>query len=249
MKKITIFSLAAALFFLTSCETTREITLADNGNGEIVTTLDMSQLVGIMKMSGQGNEIGDQKLDSTISLASIADSLTDLTAGDRDLLKTGTMDMVVNMEDEKMLTRVSFPFTSISDVPKIQELSGKMMKEVVKKEMEQKGGAPQGMSADGMPTSFEEYFKMTYSPGLIEMKLDKEKYAGVDQDQGAQGIKQAMDQGLPLMNRYIIHLPKAAKKVDGTYARLSEDKKTVTIENDMSNFFEDASKLEFRIEY
>lgn len=248
MKKITLLSLAAALFFLTSCETTREITLKENGSGEIVTTLDMSSLIGIMKMSGQGQELDDKKLDTTIGLAALADSIPDLTPADKEMLKQGSMGMVMNMEDEKMLARIGFPFTDIAEVPKTQKLSSKLLKEFMKKEMDEKGGAPQGMG-DGPTDAFDDYFTTTFSSGLIEMKLNKEKYATLAQDQAAQGLKQATDQGLPLMNKYVIHLPKPAKKVEGANAKLSEDKKTITVENDMSSFFEDATKLEFRIEY
>ncbi len=249
MKKITLLFSAVALFFLTSCETTREITISDNGSGTMVTTMDMSQLMGIAKMSGEADKLGDKTaLDTTISFASIVDSLPDLTPTDKELLKKGSMAMVMNMDDDKFLTKISFPFSDVVDIVKLQELSGRLMQESMKKQMSGKG--PQGMPDDEMPKAgFDEYFKSTYSKGLIEVRLDKEKYATVAGDQAMQGLKEAMAQGLPFMSKVIIHLPKPAKKVEGANAKLSEDKKTLTVESDMGDFFEDATKLEYKVEF
>lgn len=250
MKKISLLCLAASLFFLTSCETTRDITIEGNGSGKIVTTIDMSQLAGIMKMSGQGKEMEGKNLDSTISLSAFADSIPNLAPQEKELLKKGTMGMVMNLEDEKMLTNISFPFASVTDINKVQKLSGTLLQQMMKKEMESKGGAPGGMPEDQMPqASFEGYYNTTFSPGVIESKLDKEKYAKISEDKAIQGMKEAVDQGMPIVNRYVFHLPKPAKKVEGASVKLSDDKKTVTVEGDMGDFFEDATKLEFRVEY
>ncbi|MET0464983.1 MAG: hypothetical protein ABW007_17600 [Chitinophagaceae bacterium] len=250
MKKITLLSFAAALFFLTSCETTREISIADNGSGTILTTMDMSSMMGIAKMSGKTEELGKQTaLDTTISFATLLDSIPDLGPQDKELLKKGTMGMVMNMENEQFLAKISFPFSNVSEITKLQSLTGKMMQEAMKKQMEGKGPGEMGGEGDLPSGAFDDYFKSTFTAGLIEMKLNKEKYATIGEDKNMQGMKEAMGQGLPMVNKWIIHLPKPAKKVEGAYAKLSEDKKTVTIENDMNEFFDDATKLEFRVEY
>jgi hypothetical protein len=249
MKKLSFLFFAAALFFLTSCDTTREITINDNGGGTMVTTMDMSQLMGIAKMSGEADKISDQKaMDTTISFASIADSIPNIEPSEKELLKKGSMAMVMNMEDDKFLAKISFPFSDVTEIVKLQKLSGRLMQESMKKQMSGKGA--EGMPDDALPQAgFDDYFKATYTKGLIEVRLDKEKYATVNADQGMQGLKEAMGQGLPLLNKVIIHLPRPAKKVEGANAKLSEDKKTLTVENDMSDFFEDATKLEYKVEY
>ncbi|MCG2616653.1 hypothetical protein LZZ85_20305 [Terrimonas sp. NA20] len=250
MKKLSSLFFAAGLFFLTSCQTTREISINDNGGGTMVTTMDMSQLLGIAKMSGEADKMGDQKLDTTISFANMADSIPDATPADKELLKKGSMAMVMNMEEDKFLAKISFPFSDVTEITKLQQLSGKLMKESMKKQMSGKG--QEGMPDDALPlpqAGFDDYFKTTYSKGLIEVRLDKEKYATVGADQGMQSLKEAMSQGLPFLNKVIIHLPKPAKSVEGANAKLSEDKKTLTVENDMSDFFEDATKLEYKVEF
>jgi hypothetical protein len=251
MKKITLLCFAAALFFLTSCETTREITINDNGSGTILTTMDMSQMLGLAKMSGKAEDLGEATVDTTISIATMVDSIPDLGPGDKELLKKGTMGMVMNMANEQFLAKINFPFSNMNEIEKLQVLSGKMIQEISKKQMEGKGPGEGGGDDEGFPGggAFDDFFKSTFSNGLIEMRVDKEKYATVADNKEIQAMKEVAAQGMPMMSKWIIHLPKPAKKVEGTYAKLSEDKKTVTIENDMSEFFDDATKLEFKIEY
>jgi hypothetical protein len=251
MKKLSLLSCAAALFFLTSCDTTREITIGSDGKGAMVTTMDMSQLMGIAKMSGQGKDLEDQKaMDTTISFASIADSLEGTTTEEKELAKKGTMNMVMNMADEKFIAKLDFPFNNVGELAKLDKLSAKMVQEGMKKQMSGKQGAPQGMPDDAMPQgSMDDYFTTTYTDGVIEKKLNKEKYATVGDDKGMQALKEVGDQGMPVNNKIIINLPRAAKKVEGANAKLSEDKKKVIIESSLSDFFDEAAKMEFRVEY
>lgn len=250
MKKLSLLSFAAALFFLTSCETTREITIGSNGGGSMMTTVDMSQLIGIAKMSGQGKEMENQKaVDTTVSFAALADSLEGVTPEEKELAKKGTMNMVMNMADEKFVAKMDFPFANIGELARLDKLSGKMVQEGMKS-MGGKKGQPQGMPDEAMPQgSMEDYFTTIYNEGVIEKKLNKEKYATVGEDKGMQAMKEVGDQGMPVTSKIIINLPKPAKKVTGINAKLSEDKKKVTIENSLGDFFDDATKMEFRIEY
>ncbi|MGN6291397.1 MAG: hypothetical protein ACTHMV_01535 [Chitinophagaceae bacterium] len=247
MKRLSFLSLAAALFFLTSCETTREIVIGSNGDGSMSTTVDMSQLIGIAKMSGKGEEMKSQKaIDTTMSFASLADSLDGATPEEKELVKKGTMNMIINMEDDKFIAKMNFPFTNIGELAKLDKLSGKMAQEGMKSMSGKNAGVPD----DEMPqASIDDYFTTTYSAGLIERKLNKEKYAAIGDDKGAQALKEVSEQGMPISSKIVINLPRPAKKVEGASAKLSDDKKKVTIETDMSDFFDDATKMEFKIEY
>ncbi len=247
MKRFSLLSFAAALFFLTSCETTREIVIGSNGDGSMSTTVDMSQLIGIAKMSGKGEEMKNQKaIDTTVSFASLADSLGSATPEEKELVKKGTMNMIMNMEDDKFVAKMHFPFANVGERAKLDKLSGKMTQEGMKSMSGKNAGVPD----DEMPqASIDDYFTTTYSTGLIERKLNKEKYAAIGDDKGAQALKEVSEQGMPITSKIVINLPRPAKKVEGANAKLSEDKMKVTIENDMSDFFDDATKMEFKIEY
>src|SRR5207253_1906196 len=88
MKRLSLILLAAVVVFFTSCDTTKEISLNKDGSGTIVTTSDMSSLIGIAKMSGQGkdlDELNDKAIDTSFNLANMADSLKQLTPEERQL--------------------------------------------------------------------------------------------------------------------------------------------------------------------
>lgn len=248
MTKLSILLAAVGLFLLSSCETTREITLNENGGGTFVTTTDMSGMIAIAKMNDKDNKMAEEKaLDTTLMLDKLADSIPDLSAQDKDLLRTGKLDVQIDMANEKFLTRLHFDFANTGQLTQLARLSQKVTQEAMKKQM---GGENAGLPDEGMPqTDIEDYFTTTYSKGVIEKKLNAEKYAGVANDQGMEAMKQVSAQGMSMGTTYVFNLPRPAKKAEGKGVKLSEDKKKVTINTSTEDFFDDPSKFEFRIEY
>ena len=236
--------------FLSGCfETTQEINLNEDGSGTLSTTNDMSSIIGLMKQmdSKEASKIGEATIDTTIALSTQADSIENLTPGEKELLKKGTMHVNMNLKDEKFSTNISFPFKSPSEIKKYNELTNKVMGQTLK---EQLGDSPiPGMEDMPEPTSVEDYFTMSFSKGLLVKKLNKEKYAGVENDKYLKGMKESAGMGMPMTTTYIINLPRPAKKTEGKGIKLSPDKKKVTIESDIDDFFDDPAKIEFRIEY
>jgi hypothetical protein len=252
MKRISFLFLAAGLFFLTSCDTTREITLNKDGSGSLVSTTDLSSLIGMAKMAGQSKDmdkLNERAIDTTIQLNGIADSIPELTPQDIALVKSGTLGLVMNMADEKFVTKLQFPFQNADQLGQLDKLSGKVMQQAIKKQMGGDKTPPPGMDADMPEGSVDDYYTTSYTKGSIEKKLIKEKYADIGNDKGMQSMKEVSTQGLPMNTIIIIHLPSPAKKIEGSSAKLSEDKKTVTITNSMEDFFDDGAKLEFSIKY
>ncbi len=250
MKKIFLLITLFATLFLAGCfETTQEINLNEDGSGTLSTTNDMSAIIGLVKQMGskETDKIGDQAIDTTIALSSQVDSIENLTPQEKELLKKGTMHVNMNLKDEKFSTNIRFPFTSPSEIKKYNQLTDKVMGEALKDKL---GDSPvPGMEEMPSPTSIEDYFTMSFSKGLLIKKLDKEKYAGAANDKFLNGMKESAGMGMPMTTTYIINLPRAAKKAEGKNVKLSADKKKVTIETDIDDFFDDAAKFEFRIEY
>jgi len=244
--------LIVSAFALLSCETTREITLKADGSGTLVTTTDMSGLIAIAKMSGQGKELDstEKSVDTTISLDKIADSLQGLSATEKELVKKGKLGLNLNMGDEKLFTKLEFPFTSTSQISVLDQLSARVMEQAMKKQMDRDNENAQPIPTDELPkANMDDYFTITYSKGVIEKKHIPEKYAKVEDDKGMQSLKEMAGEGMPMNTTLIYNLPKPAKKVTGKNVKLSEDKKKITIANSVDDFFDDVSKLEFRIEY
>src|ERR1700752_1273593 len=105
MKRL-VLSLLACSLLLTGCfETTVEININQDGTGTISTTSDMSSISGMLKQMGDNEQITSLKnarTDTLVSLASQADSIAGLTDREKELLKTGSMRMVMDLSGERM---------------------------------------------------------------------------------------------------------------------------------------------------
>lgn len=245
MKRLSFLFLMAGIVLLTSCDTTREITLNKDGSGTLITTSDMSSLIGVAKMSGKDMDKLDEKsIDTTMALDQLVDSLPGLSPEDKTLVKTGTLGFIMNLADDKFVTKLEFPFKSADQLGQLDKLSSKVVQQTIKKQI-----SPAGMDEGITESSIDDYFTTTYSKSGIEKKLIKEKYADVANDKDMQSLKELSGEGLPFNNTLVINLPSPVKKVEGKNVTLSEDKKKVTISNSMEDFFDDATKLEFKITY
>jgi hypothetical protein len=250
MKKVLVSLFAGSAILLTSClETTQEITLSDDGSGTYVNTNNMGKILTIAKNMGaaSSDKMPLQAIDTSISFALSADSIPGLSSEDKELLKKGTLHITMNMEDEKLITTMSFPFSTLDDIKKINSLSGKMMMQTMKDKMP--GGMPGGSEGLPEPSSFDDYYTLEFSNGELKKKLNKEKYADVDKDEFLNGMKQAGAMGIPVTSTYIINLPRPAEKAEGKNVKLSEDKKKVTVLSTMDDFYDNPEKLEFKIKY
>lgn len=249
MKRFFLPLFAASLFMLTGClENTQEITINDDGSGVINTTSDMSGLMGIAKQFGgdKMNDLPQQKIDTSISLAASADSIPDLSAEEKEILKGGILKMNMDFPNEKIVFDIKFPFKSTSEITTITKVSSKALAEIIKS---QAGGEAFGGQEMPEASGIDDYFVLEFSKGELTKKLNKEKYANVDNDQLLTGMKQISALGLEMKNTYIINLPRPATKAEGKGITLSEDKKKVTIETTLTDFFDEPSKLEYKIDY
>ncbi len=247
MKKIVVSLFAGCAILLTSCfDTVQEITLNDDGSGVYVNTNDMSKAITIAKNMGAADKM-PQVIDTSFSFASTADSIADLSFGDKELLKKGTMHIKLNKDDEQLITTMNFPFTSLDEIQKFNHLSGKMAMVTMKSRMP--ADMPMGSQQMPEPSSFDDYYTLEFSKGELKKKLNKEKYAGVDKDDFLNGLKQAGAMGIPVTSTYIINLPRPAEKAEGKNVKLSENKMKVTVTSTMDDFYDNPEKLEFKIKY
>jgi len=249
MKKIVFSLIASVTLLLTSClETTQEITLNEDGSGTISNTNDMSALIGIAKQMGGGEDMqgADQVIDSSISMVEGADSIPNLTTEERELARKGNLRFNVDVKNEKFLTKLSFPFKTPAEIVIYNKLSGKIMTETLKEQMGE--GMPMGGEMPE-PSSFDDYYTVEFTNGLLTKTLNKEKFAKVEDDEYMKSMKETAAMGLTMKANYVINLPRPAKVAEGKGIKLSEDKMKVTISSDLDDFFDDPAKLEFKIEY
>jgi len=62
-------------------------------------------------------------------------------------------------------------------------------------------------------------------------------------------MQEMAQMGMSVNMKTVINLPKPAKKAEGKGVKLSEDRKKITMEGTLDDFFEDGSYFEYNIEF
>ena len=256
MKKISLLICLFSAFILSGCfEIIQETTINDNETGVVKNTTDLSTMIGMAKMMGGAEDLdkmGEAK-DTTISLAKLADSLATLTDQEKALVKRGSLNLNMNIKDEKFLVTFIFPYSDPKDVSAIPALLKKIRKEVVGGQMDAIAGEGDEAKKLGEgvseTTEIEEFFDVSQSKGVLTRTLNKERYAKVNDDEGLKSLKEMSAMGSPMTVKTIINLPRPAKNITAKGAEVSADKKKITISSTIDDLFDDPSKFEYRIEY
>jgi len=269
VKKLIGICAATVLLTFTGCfDTVQESTIKDDGSGVFVSSTDMGKLLGMLKMfMGEKEEMKElEKMvkDTTIYLKDIKDSVKNLTDPEKKLMDKGTLRILMNMPDEKFTLNFSFPFTQPSDLVTINGLLKKTKQDVMSDQLKkfkpgELGADPKdkddenpllgGLDTDGKSNEVDDYYTYKYEKGKISKKLNKEMHAKVEEDKSLTTMKEMSQMGMSSTMKTIINLPKPAKKAEGKRVKLSADRKKVTIEGTLDDFFEDASYFEYEIEY
>ena len=249
-RSISLFILICCIVLMGCFETTQEVTINKDGSGTYTNTTDLSNMIGLLKQMGGDEASKLQNTDTTISLAGVADSIAGLTAEQKRIVNKGVMKLTMNAQDEKLIVKLNFPFEKLSDIQSLKEILPKLSVSALKK---LPGGDQMPAGAADADSSkiktFDNFFDETISKKLIAKTLNKTKYATAANDEFMKSLQQMSGMGSPIMLNYIINLPRPAKKVEGKAAKLSEDKKKVTVSVTSDDFFDDPSKFEYRIEY
>src|SRR5688572_30219431 len=147
MKKTVLLLAAGLVLLLSSCEVTKEISIQNDGSGSFSSTTDMSGVMGMVKMSMDAqmknlqDSLGDNKdldlgraVDTTVSMALLADSIPELSAEERDLVRKAMLGLNIDMKNEKFITKLQMPFKNTSEISKMDKLSSRVIPQILKKE-------------------------------------------------------------------------------------------------------------------
>ena len=266
MKKISWVACLFVLVVFSGCfDTLEEVTINENGSGTFVNTLDMGKLLGLAKTMGSGKDemkdIDKLKMDTIIYLKDLKDSMKNLNAAEKNIAATGTLKIQVDANDDKMNFTFTFPFSKISEIDGIQGVLKKAKQDIIddtmKKIMGEENGKNEAMPGneegdekkEDMGTNIDAYYTSVYEKGKVTRKLNKEKYAHVEDDKSLKSLQEMAQLGMAMNMKTVINLPKPAKKAEGKGLKLSDDKKKITMEGTLDDFFEDASYFEYNIEY
>ncbi|CDF80520.1 conserved hypothetical protein [Formosa agariphila KMM 3901] len=258
MPRFFILFVWLSAFVLTSCNYTEEITFHPDGSGEFLMSYDMSEAMTSIKKIG-GNEEAykkEEKVDSIIYFKDIlkeqADSISKLPQDEQDNLKSlESMMMRVQSNYETEVFNLGFGsvFKSITEFPEILKNIGKAKAfnargstEFSKMDRSEVAKSVNNMlkhlqfAFDGK--QFSRTLKAGYEPSAEALaKLNEEmKMMGEEEE-----TLKAMTYTL------VYHFPKEIKSVSNTHALISEDRKTVTLEQNYIDMIKNSELMILKV--
>ena len=266
MKKISWIAGLFMLVAFSGCfDTVDEFTVAENGSGTFVNSLDMGKVLGLAKTMGGGNdemkEFEKMKVDTVVKLKDIKDSLKKLNDAEKKVAATGTLRIQIDGKEDKLNFTFTFPFSNTSEIAPIQRVLKKAKEDVLdeimtnlmgkgsNKNEELLGKGEDDEQSEEMGANLDQYYTNVYEKGKFSRKLNKEKYANISDDKALKSMQEMAQMGMSISMKTVINLPKPAKKAEGKGVKLSDDKKKITMEGTLDDFFEDGSYFEYNIEY
>jgi hypothetical protein len=171
------------------------------------------------------------------------------------LLENATLNINFNFPDEKMVLTFSIPYTKQSDMTAVNRILKEIGSKSISKQMEtmMPGMGDEedaGMDAgnNGIP-DLDVYFDYVYENGKISKKLNQVKYSTISENPQLNSLKEMGQMGTPMKVTSIFNLPWPVKKAEGIGLLISENKKKITIEATVDDFFDSPEKFEYSIEY
>jgi hypothetical protein len=254
--KILKFILPLSLVFcLTGClDIDENIEVKKDGSGQLSMDMDMSQMVEMLQQYVGKDELakkGMDKMDTTIFMKDIVDTISSLSAEKKALLRPGSVHIKMNLDEKVFKTHMQFPFSSLDN---LQKLYGAMSDGSLGSTQLFKGMTPGGQDGAGAGASpdinqFNGIYDFTCKDGSMNKKLNLDKWKALKEDPQLAQIKQAGQMGVEILYTTTIKFPRPIKKVDNTLAKLSEDKRTVTIKYNLVDVFDHPEQFGYSIEY
>lgn len=254
---LKLFLVAVGCSFLVSClEINESVQINENGSGQMSSSMDLSQLIDMMQAMG-GEEFEkkkDEKLDSTILLKDIVDTAKNLTPEQKQLMRDGKIHVKMNMAEKQFKLDMQYPFNSLEKLQKLHTAVsdggigfGSIMKDAMGDKSQ--GGADQ--PSDGGPdmNKLMGIFDYNISNGLIKKAVNPEKLKTLMDDPKMAEMKQGADMGIEVLYNVTYKLPRPVKSVSNAKAKISDDKKTVTLRSNLMEIFSKPEEFAFTIEY
>jgi hypothetical protein len=234
-----------------------EIDVKDNGSGQMLVKMDMSQLLDIMQTYMGKDEMDKQmpkdKVDTTIYMKDLVDTAKDIPAEKKALIRDGNLHMKLNMAEKVFKTDLRFPFANLNDLQKLYTSmnDGSLGTNKLFKGLSAKPDGGDNNPNSQMPDigQFNGIYDFQCKDGLISRKLNAEKWKEFQDNPQFTQMKQVSGVGMEVPYSLTINLPRPVKKIDNALAVLSADKKMVTIKYNFIEIFDHPEKFEYTIAY
>ncbi len=236
-----------------------KIELKKDGSGTVTMDMDMSQVLEMLQTYMGKDELekkGISKMDTTINMKDVLDSVTSISADKKALLSAGTVHIKLDMDAKVFKTHMRFPFSNQQELQKLYAAlgDGSLGSAQLFKGL---GGADSGAGgmAGGMGgaapdiNQFNGIYDFTCHDGLMSKKVNQDKWKALLDDPQMAQVKQAAQMGMEINYTTTIVLPRPVKKIDNALAKLSDDKKTVVMKFNLINAFDHPEQFEYTIAY
>ena len=263
MKKLIYLTATSFVILFSSClDTEEKISINNDGSGTYVMTMDMAKMMSMLSAFG-GDEKKQEKKDTVIYFKDFTDTSTTLTAEEKEMLHDGKA--AINMDSENGVFKIELD-AAFKNYDQLAYLRNNFQSMIEKtKAMDKLEPKKQTQEADStmlLPqpkinagkagsNPFKEYFEFKVSARSIEYRV-KDKAAAMkamNENEDLQTIKKMAPMMGDMTFASVIELPHAAKKVEGLNAKLSPDKKTVTIKTTLNDIIKNLDAMAFRVEY
>ncbi|MFM9909291.1 MAG: hypothetical protein ACKVOW_08080 [Chitinophagaceae bacterium] len=257
IKKRWLPAIFCTLFLLGCAEINEEIVLNENGTGTYVTKTDLSQMIEMMQSFG-GDEMNkeglDKVIDTVLSMKSFADTSSNMSAEQKQLMSRGKMRLQMNMKEKIFKIDTDFPFSSYNDLQLLLAGAGGMsnlsgaMKKIFDKGATENTNLPDSPIDPGLD-QISSIFDVVVKNGSISKKVNQEKFKVLMEKPEMAQMGQLTGAGIEILTSTVIKLPRPVINADNILLKLSDDKKTVTLKYNMLELFESPDKFSYTITY
>jgi hypothetical protein len=255
MKILKFLFPLSLVFCLAGClDVEEKVEVKKDGSGIYALDMDMSQMIDMLQTYMGKEEMakkGMQKMDTTIYMKDMVDTISGLSAEKKALLRPGSVHIKLDVDAKVFTTHMLFPYKSQADLEKLYNAmsDGSSLGATNLFKGMTPGGedTPGGGSPD--INQFNGIYDFTARDGLMSKHLNADKFKALLDDPKMAQIKQASQMGIEINYTTIVTLPRPVKKVDNALAKLSEDKRTVSIKFNLMEIFDHPEKFGYTIEY
>jgi hypothetical protein len=264
MKQLLRFFPFTLVLFLFSCTIREELEIKADGSGKLTVRNDMSALMEMAKsMDPDGKFTKDgnftRKIDSTIYMKALLDTVKEVDAEKKALLRDGKLHVQVHGSEGLAKMNFEVPY---KDNAQLQGLYNSvfnnsasflgLLQSMQKTKNDNLPPAEEiGEKISGL-TSIGSIYDVSVKEGVYSRKVNKERFEKYKQKQNNSSSDEmkGMAQMFGAIEYTIaIKFPRPVKKFNAKKAELSTDKLNVLLKGDLMDMTENPQNMELEVEY
>lgn len=245
-----LFPLSFIVLFAGCLDIDEKVEIKKDGSGQMAMDMDMSQMVEMLQQYMGKEEMakkGMDKMDTTVLMKSIVDTAKSLSPEKKAALRNGSIHLQMDIDQKIFKTHMQFPFTSYDQLQTLYKTLGDGS--LGNTNLLSGLGGQEGQGASPDINQFNGIYDFICKDGNISKKVNTEKWKKLMDDPQMAQMKQASQMGVEILYTTTLTLPRPVKKVDNAQAKLSDDKKTVTIKYNLIDVFEHPEQFGYNVEY